>query len=191
MTSDIRVKKTRRNIIYTFLDLLCKIPFKKITVAKIYTEAEIAKSTFYDHFNDKYDLLEQIIQSRSTAFATEIERKFTKFNDETILESLTTIFLSLSQNSTELKALLELHETPLTLEAELRRITLETCKNYLQQQALNDQFSIDFLAHFYSELSLTSIRFALNNAANPVWIQQQTEIMTMLQRDLHTKVLAN
>lgn len=191
MTTDIRVKKTRRNIIHTFLELLSKMPFKKITVAKIYSEAEIAKSTFYDHFKDKYDLLEQIIQSLSNDFSSEIRQKFNKFNNETILEALTNIFLNLTQNSAELKALLDLHETPTTLETELRRITFETCREYLQHQELNGQFSIDFLAHFYSELSLTSIRFALNNAANPDWVQQQTKLMSMLQRELRSKISSN
>lgn len=188
MTTDIRVKKTRRTIIQTFLNLLGKMPFKKITVAKIYTEAEIAKSTFYDHFKDKYDLLDQIIQSLSEDFAFEIKQKFSEFNTETILESLTNIFLNLSKNSNALNALLDLHETSITLEFRLRQITFEACKNYLLQQNLNNQFSIDFLAHFYSELSLTSIRFALNNAANPDWVQQQTELMSMLQQDLRAKI---
>ncbi len=188
MTTDIRVKKTRRTIIQTFLNLLGKMPFKKITVAKIYTEAEIAKSTFYDHFKDKYDLLDQIIQSLSEDFAFEIKQKFSEFNTETILESLTNVFLNLSKNSNALNALLDLHETSITLEFRLRQITFEACKNYLLQQNLNNQFSIDFLAHFYSELSLTSIRFALNNAANPDWVQQQTELMSMLQQDLRAKI---
>lgn len=188
MTTDIRVKKTRRTIIQTFLNLLGKMPFKKITVAKIYTEAEIAKSTFYDHFKDKYDLLDQIIQLLSEDFAFEIKQKFSEFNTETILESLTNIFLNLSKNSDALNALLDLHETSITLEFRLRQITFEACKNYLLQQNLNNQFSIDFLAHFYSELSLTSIRFALNNTANPDWIRQQTELMGMLQQELRATI---
>ncbi|WP_057738365.1 TetR/AcrR family transcriptional regulator [Liquorilactobacillus uvarum] len=191
MTTDIRVKKTRRTIIQTFLNLLGKIPFKKITVAKIYTEAEIAKSTFYDHFKDKYDLLDQIIQSLSEDFAFEIKQKFSEFNTETILESLTNIFLNLSKNPDALNALLDLHETPITLEFRLRQITFEVCKDYLLRQDLNSQFSIDFLAHFYSELSLTSIRFALNNAANPDWVQQQTELMGMLQQELRAKITSD
>lgn len=96
--------------------------------------------------------------------------------------------MNLSKNSDALNALLDLHETSITLEFRLRQITFEACKNYLLQQNLNNQFSIDFLAHFYSELSLTSIRFALNNTANPDWIRQQTELMGMLQQELRATI---
>ena len=47
---DIRVKKTRRAIQKTFIDLLREKPIEKITVKEIAERAEINKTTFYSHY---------------------------------------------------------------------------------------------------------------------------------------------
>ncbi|EEI20272.1 TetR/AcrR family transcriptional regulator [Lentilactobacillus hilgardii] len=189
MTVDIRIKKTKRNIFQTFLKLITQIPFQKITVYQIYTEAEIAKSTFYDHFDDKYDLLEQVIQLVSEEFNSEVERKFAELNQKNFLESLTNIFLNLSKNHNELRALLKIHETPITLESELKQKLVETCRKYLNQQRISNQFSIDFLSHFYGQLSVASITFALDHYDNQDWMAQQLQLMNDMQQNLLFKVL--
>ena len=47
---DIRVKKTKRAIQKTFIDLLREKPIEKITVKEIAERAEINKTTFYSHY---------------------------------------------------------------------------------------------------------------------------------------------
>lgn len=38
-------------------------PFEKITIADLVEETGVARSTFYNHFQDKYDLLEWILRT--------------------------------------------------------------------------------------------------------------------------------
>ena len=53
--------ETARDYILTALfDLLGKSSFEKISVSQIVQRAGISRSTFYLHFRDKYDLLEQV-----------------------------------------------------------------------------------------------------------------------------------
>ena len=63
MSEDMRVYKTKRNIERTFLELLAKHPFDKITVQMITKEALVNKGTFYRHYDDKYDLAHQVAQN--------------------------------------------------------------------------------------------------------------------------------
>ena len=63
MSEDMRVYKTKRNIERTFLELLAKHPFDKITVQMITKEALVNKGTFYRHYADKYDLAHQVAQN--------------------------------------------------------------------------------------------------------------------------------
>lgn len=63
MSEDMRVYKTKRNIERTFLELLAKHPFDKITVQMITKEALVNKGTFYRHYTDKYDLAHQVAQN--------------------------------------------------------------------------------------------------------------------------------
>ena len=58
--TDIRIVKTRRAIQAAFLELMKEKGFAAVTVKDIIQEAEINRSTFYAHYEDKYDLLENI-----------------------------------------------------------------------------------------------------------------------------------
>lgn len=57
---DLRIVKTETAIRNTFITLLGKKPFEKITVKDIITAAKINRSTFYLHYADKYDLMNKI-----------------------------------------------------------------------------------------------------------------------------------
>lgn len=59
---DRRVQYTRKVITDTFLDLLSEKPFEKITVKEICEIADVNRGTFYGHYKDTYDLLEQVQQ---------------------------------------------------------------------------------------------------------------------------------
>lgn len=60
MKTDARVTYTRKIIRETFIELLRKQPINKITVKKICESAQINRTTFYKHFADPYDLMQNI-----------------------------------------------------------------------------------------------------------------------------------
>lgn len=53
---DLRIERTRKNIINAFLELRSKKPLEKITIKELSELAMINKATFYLHFKDIYDL---------------------------------------------------------------------------------------------------------------------------------------
>lgn len=59
--TDIRTVKTVESIYNAFLSLLERKSFQLITVKMICEEARISRSTFYDHFEDKYFLLSKLL----------------------------------------------------------------------------------------------------------------------------------
>lgn len=63
MTS-LQNKRTRKLIFIGFRELLLKEQFTKITINEIADQALIHRSTFYTHFEDKYDLLNQYLVSQ-------------------------------------------------------------------------------------------------------------------------------
>lgn len=58
---DPRVIRTRRDLIYGMCDLLKEKKFSKITIQDITDRALINRATFYSHFEDKYDLLDAML----------------------------------------------------------------------------------------------------------------------------------
>lgn len=60
MAADARVRFTKKVIRDAFLSLLREKSVKQITITELCRQAEINRATFYKHYRDAYDLLEQI-----------------------------------------------------------------------------------------------------------------------------------
>lgn len=58
--NDIRYIKTDHSIQDSVWTLMAKKGFSHISVQDIIKESMINRSTFYDHYKDKYDLLDQL-----------------------------------------------------------------------------------------------------------------------------------
>ncbi|WP_289979141.1 TetR/AcrR family transcriptional regulator [Lactobacillus sp. UCMA15818] len=57
---DKRKQKTRKNIETTFIEILEKRKVNTITVAEIVRKSNISRSTFYLHYDDIYDLYDEV-----------------------------------------------------------------------------------------------------------------------------------
>ena len=57
---DLRISRTHKMIKEAFFELMDSIGFEKITVQGLTKKAMISRTTFYLHYQDKYDLLDKI-----------------------------------------------------------------------------------------------------------------------------------
>ena len=62
MKTDKRIRYTKMFLKEALIELLHKKPISKITIKELCEKAEINRSTFYTHYIDQYDLLDQIKQ---------------------------------------------------------------------------------------------------------------------------------
>lgn len=60
MGSDARVRYTKHAIRTSFIQLLRKKPLNRVTVKELCELSEINRATFYKHYRDAYDLLDQL-----------------------------------------------------------------------------------------------------------------------------------
>lgn len=58
-TEDLRVRRTRLSLQNAFIELTIEKNFSSLTIANITERAMVNRSTFYRHFQDKYDLLDK------------------------------------------------------------------------------------------------------------------------------------
>lgn len=70
---DLRVIKTKRNLYDGLLKLMKDKPFEEIKVSDICQISLTNRSTFYDHFNDKYELLAAFIQTLKDELTKKLE----------------------------------------------------------------------------------------------------------------------
>ena len=71
--TDLRVIKTKNAIYDALVNLLRDNIFEEIKVSDICKKALINRSTFYAHFEDKYDLFMSFIDDLSTSFSEELK----------------------------------------------------------------------------------------------------------------------
>lgn len=96
---DPRIIRTRKLIMEAFIRLSKLKNFDNITVKDISKEATINRATFYYHFTDKHELLEQVINEDMIPKVIGQINELTEINEETIIK----IFISITefQNSTK------------------------------------------------------------------------------------------
>lgn len=75
-------KQTQKFIMSTFMQLLESESLDKITVRDIVEECEINRNTFYYHYSDIYDLLDDVIRVETEKFMSEDVDENTTFGEE-------------------------------------------------------------------------------------------------------------
>ena len=59
---DKRIRKTKRNLKNTLIQMLSEQSLEKVSVTELCRRAETSRITFYAHYNDKYALVDEIFQ---------------------------------------------------------------------------------------------------------------------------------
>jgi len=71
--NDLRVLKTRNALYGALLELMKERPFEEVKVSDICEKALVNRSTFYSHYNDKYDLFLDFIANMKMELQTALE----------------------------------------------------------------------------------------------------------------------
>ncbi len=82
MKEDKRVIKTKINLKSTFTQLLLSKPFDKITIKELCDTSNTSRITFYSHYKDKYDLIEDISKDMVNSAKNEYQRLQSENNPE-------------------------------------------------------------------------------------------------------------
>lgn len=155
MKDSLQFRRTTRDIVNAFFHLLEHEEFNKITVKRIMDAAMISRSTFYQHFNDKYDIVEKVEEGYLNEFIASLKKaiaspEFTPLNERyKAINSLVAPFF-IDKNK-ELNLLLNLDEVHLNFEIKLRETMLKfirdrvTNLSYLSARILSAEISEYFI----------------------------------------------
>lgn len=81
---NLRMTNTKQSLINGFFRLVNKKDFEKITIADITKGAQVNRATFYAHFEDKYDLIDYIMEGFAVVTIGKYVSKTMVFNQESI-----------------------------------------------------------------------------------------------------------
>ena len=59
------VELTKKEIMKTFIEILDKKSFDKITIKEITEKCKINRNTFYYHYEDIFDLVDKLLKNKS------------------------------------------------------------------------------------------------------------------------------
>lgn len=106
---DPRVRKTRAQLQKAMAELMAKKNVQDITVQELTRLADINRGTFYRHYRDIYDLLEQTEQSLIQEFSTLLDAYNTEELQRGLRPILSDVFCFCRKNSAVCEALLNIH----------------------------------------------------------------------------------
>ena len=99
---DLRFIKTEKEIFNALEKLLKDKAFEEIKVSDICSEALINRSTFYDHYEDKYELLLDFINSKKELFTEELKANTNQLNTKTYYMDMIKLLLIHLDNQKDL-----------------------------------------------------------------------------------------
>lgn len=132
---DLRVRRTHKHLYNALLELMETQPFENITVKQICDLAMVHRTTFYTHFNDKYDLLSHTLRQ-----IAEEELDFST-TPHSPAESLREVLTAASKNKNLFTQLLS--EERDSLRNLLRREMGAGIHKQLTEDLLTEKFSIE------------------------------------------------
>lgn len=118
-STDLRLIRTKKFIVDSFLELLEKKDFNSIRISDITSKAMINRATFYHHFLDKYDLLEKVIKEDLLENVLQEMTNIEDFNEEmlkSLFLSITSFHMSLSERCQK-----SYHDMTVNIEAILKK----------------------------------------------------------------------
>ncbi|MEG1394533.1 MAG: TetR/AcrR family transcriptional regulator [Clostridia bacterium] len=128
---DRRIRKTQNSITTATVELLSTTPINKLTIKEICNKADISRSTFYLHYYDASDVIEQLYNDITMS----VSKLFTKFDFANVLSQpksfLEEIMNFVKQNS-QLYELLIIND----YHSDFRR----RLKNMLQKRIMDENF---------------------------------------------------
>ena len=105
--TDLRIIKTKKILFDSLLKLMKKKNFEKIKISDICEESLINRSTFYAHYEDKYELLIDLFEDQKKVLLKEFEDNENKiFSKEYLMELLNILIDHIDENRETYSAIL-------------------------------------------------------------------------------------
>lgn len=105
--TDLRIVKTKKILFNSLLNLMKTKNFEKIKISDICEEALVNQSTFYAHYDDKYELLIDLFEERKLSLLKVFEDNENKaFSKEYLMELLSILIDHIEENKEIYSAIL-------------------------------------------------------------------------------------
>lgn len=148
---DLRVIKTKNNLYHGLLMMMKEKTFEEIKVSDICNIALTNRSTFYDHFSDKYELLDSLIKELETALINKLkENNIIDNSKDYYIKMIDLLFDHINENKDIYSAILKKNNNSLLMDMIYETINRDVEKNLLKNNyALTKEVPPEIISKFY------------------------------------------
>lgn len=150
--TDLRIIKTKKILFESLLKLMKDKNFEKIKISDICEMALINRSTFYAHFEDKYELLMELFEEQKLDLLKELEgNENEEFSKEYLMELLSILIDHIDENRETYSAILTNNRNGILIDFltdAIERNVSDRLKN--NNNIIGSNLPIDIIVKFYA-----------------------------------------
>lgn len=194
LQEDMRVRRTKQNIINAFVALTKQKSIDSITVQEIAEKAMVNRATFYAHYHDKQDLYDQIFKQAIGMFAP-LRNPLLFLNRKIMFTKLESILTEVLENCAQNRdvLLLIIDGTPARiLQQQLAPILSTNISGILNQFGINKKSSIpeDLVITYILSIFISVLSWWLHEGyEHHMSANQLAHTLILLALDGHMRVL--
>ena len=150
--TDLRIIKTRKILFNTLLNLMKEKNFEKIKIADICDAALVNRSTFYAHYEDKYELLMDLFDEQKVALLKELEGENSYSSSKEYLMKLLSIVIDYIDDKKDIYSAIILHNrNGFLIDFLIDVIERDTYERFKNNKDIKDSnIPLDILVKFYA-----------------------------------------
>ncbi len=150
--TDLRVIKTKKILFDSLLKLMKNKNFEKIKISDICEESLINRSTFYAHYEDKYELLMELFEEQKIALLKKLENNENIiFSKEYMMELLNILIDHIDENRETYSAILTNNRDGILIDFlidAIERDVSDRLKN--NNEIIDSNLPLDIIVKFYA-----------------------------------------
>ena len=146
---DLRVIKTKNLIYSTLMNLMKEKTFEEIRVSDICNRALINRSTFYAHYEDKYDLLVDFINNLKEEFVAKLSKNRNNLDTRDYYIELIKVFLDYVEDKKDIYSLIMLKNRNSIMMDILLSVVNDDVIKRVKSDEINTKIPGNIIAKFY------------------------------------------
>jgi AcrR family transcriptional regulator len=161
MKQDRRIQRTRTALQYAYLHLMKNYKEHEITVSMITDEADINRATFYTHFSNKEDFIEEMLFELLAGLENDILGAFNHQNKIEIdkLTPTTEVIFQYLEDHKEAFTALSLSHRDFEKRMETLFHQLFTEKIYIKTKSSKNTINYDIFVHYQTKATLGLLNY--------------------------------
>ena len=150
--TDLRVVKTKKILFNSLLNLMKIKNFEKIKISDICEESLVNRSTFYAHYDDKYELLIDLFEERKLSLLKVFEDNENKaFSKEYLMELLSILIDHIEENKEIYSAILANNRNGILIDFLIDAIEKDVSEKLKGNSEIkNSDLPLDIIVKFYA-----------------------------------------